>query len=173
LPGYAWDGVLATHRSPKLVSGPDGYYAVDGNQPNVKGHLLRIGKEDGKVQAVRELSEGEVDDLAWIGDVLYVSGSSQGSHWLRGFHADLTPADSIAAGASIDRLAGDASGRFGSYGFATAADNDTVVVFAPASRAPLGRLPLPGERPARFLALDPASRTVLVSDGRTLFSASF
>lgn len=173
LSGYVWDGVLATHRSPKLVSGPDGYYAVDGNQPNVKGHLLRIGKEDGKVQAVRELSEGEVDDLTWIGDVLYVSGSSQGSHWLRGFHADLTPADSIATGTSIDRLASDGSGRFGSYGFATAADNDTVMAFAPSSREPLGRLPLPGERPARSIALDPASRTVLVSDGSTLFSASF
>jgi len=173
LKGYQWDGVDPSRHSPKLVSGPGGYYAVDGNQPNVKGHVLLIGKEDGKVKAARDLSEGEVDDLTWMGGLLYVGGSSPGSRWLRGFRADLSPADSIDAGAPVDRFAADASGRFGEYGFATSAGNDSLLVFAPFSRETLGRLPVPGAGPARSIALDPATRAVLVSDGHTLYFASF
>ncbi|MBW8887361.1 MAG: hypothetical protein JF616_06330 [Fibrobacteres bacterium] len=173
LKGYGWDGAQPESRSPKLVSGPGGYYAVEGNAPNVRGHVLLIGKADGKVKAARDLSEGEVDDLAWVGGLLYVGGSSPGSRWLRGFHADLSPADSIDAATPIDRLAADASGLFGGYAFATSAENDSLLVFAPFSRETLGRLPVPGARPGRSIALDPASRTVLVSDGDALRFSSF
>src|SRR6185369_8735502 len=109
------------------------------------------------------LSEGEVDDLAWLGDVLYVAAASPGSHWMRGFQADLTSADGIEMQVPVDRLASDASGRFGGYAFAGSAESDSLLVFAPYSREALGRLPVPGAGPARSIALDPASRTVLIS----------
>lgn len=177
LAGYHWDGTLPSRLSPKLAASADAYYAVDGNGPNPGGRLLKIGKADGKVEAARVLPEGELDDLAWIGGTLYVGGAAPEAHRVRGFDAGLNPVDSIETGAPVDRMVADAGGRFGAYGFATLADdrsaNDTVLVFSPGARLSSGKLPVPGAGAIRWLALHPPTRTVLLSDGHRLYSASF
>lgn len=172
LSGYAWDGALPLLRCPKLARGPEGYYAVDRNPPNVDGHLLRLDKATGKVTAARAVPDGALDDLALLGDRVYVASAAPGARWIRGYGPDLLPADSIPVAGPSGRLAADARGRFGRYAFALGAA-DTLLAFAPDAGPPLGRLSVPGAVQVRWIALDGPSRTVLISDKNKLYSARF
>jgi hypothetical protein len=171
LPGYGWDAVQPLRRTPRLIAAMGSYYAVDGNGPGAPGHLLRLDKESGKVTAARDIPEGSAVDLIRIGERIYVGSAAPAARRIRGFDPDLAPVDTLDPGAPVERLAGDPSGALGPYGFALA--GGSMLAFVPRGQGPIGALALPTALAPRWLAVDGPTRTVLVSDGKRVFTAAF
>jgi hypothetical protein len=171
LAGYAWDGVLPSERSPRLIDALGSYYAVDGNAPNAQGHLLRLDKQSGKVTAARDIPEGSAVDLVRIDTRIYAGSKAPAARRIKGFEPDLEPSDTLAMEGPIERLAGNPDGPFAAYGFALA--GNSVQAFLPRGGGPVGSLPVPTTRRSRWFAVDGPTRTVLVSDGKKLFAAAF
>ncbi|HKP94201.1 MAG TPA: hypothetical protein VJ385_00455 [Fibrobacteria bacterium] len=177
LTGFTWDASFPLRHSPGLAAGLDAYYAVDANAPNPIGHppighLMRISKADGKVTAAAEISWGAAYAVAVTGDRVYAGSAASGNGVLV-FDEYLDPIGSISCG-TVERLAfGNSLGQFQGNGFASASEDAFIIVFAPGVGRDLGTLPLPGGQPARSLALDDRSRSILVSDSSRVFLISF
>jgi hypothetical protein len=173
LEGFRWDGALPDRRCPKLAAFGDEYFAVDGNGPDVKGSLLRIGRESRLVQKSVTIPDASINDLAIHDGMIYVTSMSSSTKTLRIYDADLAEAGSIATGENTDRIAFATEGPLLDYGFVTT-DNDAILAIHPLSRKPVGRLILPGgTRPGRSISVDGRTGKVLVSDGDKLHALSY
>jgi hypothetical protein len=173
LAGFHWDGALADRRSPKLAAFGDEYFAVDGNSPDVKGTLLRIGRESRLVQKSITIPDASVNDLAVHDGMIYVTSMSSFSKAIRIYDADLAEAGSIATGANTNRIAFATEGPLLGYGFVTT-DNDAILAIHPLSKKPVGKLTLSGAtQPGRSVSVDGSSGKVLVSGGNALYMLSY
>ena len=172
LKGFTWDGALPSQRLPKLAAWKGAYFAVDGNSPNVKGRLLRIGGDTRKVEASRELSDPAINGLAIYDGMIYVTSMSSSGKQIRLFDPALSDAGTLAAGTNTDGIAFATEGRLSGYGFVTTDDN-AVLVIRPQSGKPVGRFDLSTGHPGRSVSVDGRTGSVLVSDGDKLYLAQF
>lgn len=172
LTGFRWDGTIPDRRAPKMAICDGSIYAVDGNDPGVQGHVLRIGMESFKVISSRLMTDATLTGIAIHDGMIYVTSMSSSGKSIQILDPELSEAGSIEVGTNTGRIEFATEGSLRGYGF-VATDANAILVIHPLAKGPLGTLSLPGSLPARSLSVDGRSGTVLVTDGDKLHSIRF
>ncbi len=178
-----WDAVLPSQRGPKII-GPtlneksdfpslaNSLFAVDGNSPNIQGHLLKFNRKTHQIETQVELPDGGINDLALYGDKIFVTSLSSSKKLIRVYNSALVQIDSISTGLNTNRIVFAKSGKLAGYGFVTTEDNSILVINA-ISNSLMGQFTLPGNQRGLSLVVEETLKQVIVSDGTKTYLAEF